>query len=73
MTVYMYNDTTNIASNISVVKLSTCSARGKTGPRPDQCNAAYNQTAMSKTIRLLEDAPYKGVQVWKVPGENYYT
>lgn len=28
---------------------------------------------MQKSVRLLTDAPHRGVQVWKVPGENYYT
>lgn len=57
----------------SVVSLTTCGARGKEGPRPDQCKVAYNGTDMQTSIRLLENPPYRGVQVWTVPNENYYT
>lgn len=53
--------------------LSTCGARGKDGPRTDQCISAYNRTEMAKTVRTIVEKPYRGVQVWKVPRENYYT
>lgn len=56
-----------------VIEITTCGARGKDGPRTDDCNVAYNQTEMSATVRVIADAPYKGVQVWKAPRENYYT
>lgn len=56
-----------------MIELTTCGARGKEGPRIDDCTVAYNQTEMSHSVRVIGDLPYKGVQVWKAPGENYYT
>lgn len=57
----------------SVIELTTCNARGKDGPTPDDCDVAYNNTEAGSVIQVINDQPYRGVQVWKVPSENYYT
>lgn len=56
-----------------VLELSTCNVRGKDGPTANDCMEAYNNTEASNEIRVIDDQLYKGVQVWKVPSENYYT
>lgn len=53
--------------------LSSCGARGKEGPTKEMCSIAYNNSNMVSTSRVIEDQPYKGMQVWKVPNEGYYT
>lgn len=57
----------------TVIELSTCNVRGKEGPTALDCNEAYNNTEAGSVIQVIEDQTYKGVQVWKVPTENYYT
>lgn len=47
--------------------------RGKEGPTSLDCIEAYNNTESSSVIQVIEDQMYKGIQVWKVPTENYYT
>lgn len=56
-----------------VISLSTCNARGKDGPTASDCFEAYNGTEAGNEILVIEDQLYKGVQVWNVPSENYYT
>lgn len=58
---------------VSVYELSTCGTRGIHGPTPEDCSKAYNNTEILNHVRVSEKAPYKGVQVWKVPNEGYYT
>lgn len=62
-----------IFANFLVIELSTCNVRGKEGPKSNDCYDAYNNTEAQNTIRVIEDQMYKGVQVWRVPSENYYT
>ena len=57
----------------TVIELSTCNVRGKEGPLPADCSEAYNNTEAGNVIQVIDDQLYKGVQVWKVPSENYYT
>lgn len=59
--------------NHTVLELSTCNARGKDGPTANDCLEAYNSTDVGNDILVIEDELYKGVQVWNVPSENYYT
>lgn len=59
--------------NVPVIELTTCGARGKEGPRNDDCYEAYREKELQQSIKVLEDPPFKGVQVWKVPSEDYYT
>lgn len=47
--------------------------RGRDGPNATDCSESYNNTDGENEIRVIEDEMYKGVQVWKVPSENYYT
>jgi anaplastic lymphoma kinase len=56
-----------------VYELSTCGAHGNYGPTPDDCMKAYNGSDYTNHIRVSEKLPYKGVQIWKVPSEGYYT
>lgn len=56
-----------------VYELSTCGNRGMLGPSPDDCSKFYNNTEIASTVRVNEKAPHKGVQIWKVPSEGYYT
>lgn len=56
-----------------MIELSTCGARGKEGPKSADCVEEYNNTDAATSIRVIEDQLFKGVQVWRVPGENYYT
>lgn len=59
---------------LAVITLTTCGNRGSVGPRTDQCDVAYNQTdPKQKTVRVSEEAPFKGFQLWAAPNENYYT
>lgn len=57
----------------TVIELTTCNVRGKDGPTSDDCDVAYNNTEAASAIQVMNDHMYKGVQVWKVPSENYYT
>lgn len=57
----------------AVVEITTCGARGKEGPTIEQFQNVYNETLYSQSIRLIDKDPMKGVQVWKVPKEDYYT
>ena len=59
--------------NVPVIELTTCGARGKEGPRNYDCYEAYKEKELQQSIKVLEDPPFKGVQVWKVPSEDYYT
>lgn len=56
-----------------VIELSTCGALGSDGPVQENCTKTYNNTEAMKSVRVSSQNPYKGVQVWKVPNENYYT
>lgn len=56
-----------------VIELTTCGARGKEGPKKEDCHEAYSKKELHHSIKVLEDPPFKGVQVWKVPSEDYYT
>lgn len=66
------NHLTN-SNNFLVIELTTCGARGKEGPRNDDCVEAYSQKELQQSIKVIEDSPFKGVQMWKVPSEDYYT
>lgn len=57
----------------SVLELGTCGAKGVWGPTPNACAEAYNNTEVLNSVRVLDKAPFKGTQVWKVPNEGYYT
>lgn len=57
----------------AVIELSTCNVRGKEGPSSADCSEAYNNTEAGSVIQVIDDQVYKGVQMWKVPSENYYT
>ncbi|KAG4074940.1 hypothetical protein HA402_009365, partial [Bradysia odoriphaga] len=59
--------------NKSFIELTSCGARGRDGPRNDDCSEAYKEKELQQSIKVLEDSPFKGVQVWKVPSEDYYT
>lgn len=59
--------------NKSIIELSSCGVRGKEGPANSNCLEAYNNTYTFSAIRVVEEQPYRGVQVWRVPNENYYT
>lgn len=56
-----------------LIEVTTCGVRGKEGPRGNDCSEAYNNTLASTLIRVLDEQPFRGVQVWRVPSENYYT
>lgn len=55
------------------LKLTNCKSQGIHGPTAGDCSAAYNTTDSSRAVRVIESSPYKGVQVWRVPNEGYYT
>lgn len=57
----------------TVIELTTCGAKGKDGPKSDECAELYNKSEPTHSVRILDEAPFKGMQVWKVPNENYYT
>ncbi|KAJ6632780.1 ALK tyrosine kinase receptor, partial [Pseudolycoriella hygida] len=57
----------------SFVELTTCGSRGKDGPKSNDCIEAYKEKELQQSIKVLEDAPFRGVQMWKVPSEDYYT
>lgn len=57
----------------SIIKLSTCGAKGTFGPNQSDCIEAYNGTDAMNSVRVLEKKPFRGIQVWKVPNEGYYT
>ncbi|XP_031622043.1 ALK tyrosine kinase receptor isoform X2 [Contarinia nasturtii] len=59
--------------NQSIIELSTCNTRGREGPTQVNCSEAYNNTEAGSGIQVIEDQKFKGVQVWSVPSENYYT
>lgn len=50
---------------------TSCGARGRVGPTPENCTAAYNNTSTNVTV--LQDATLNGVQRWVVPKDGYYT
>ncbi|KAK6622943.1 hypothetical protein RUM43_008795 [Polyplax serrata] len=50
---------------------SSCGVRGRMGPTPENCTAAYNNTSTNVTV--LQDATLNGVQRWIVPQEGFYT
>lgn len=63
-------------NDFPVIELSTCNARGRYGPTPNDCSETYNNSEELSDIRVInenEPNPFKGVQVWRVPSENYYT
>lgn len=55
------------------LELGTCGARGKEGPRQENCLEYYNNTRMMTEVKVIERQPHKGFQKWRVPSENYYT
>lgn len=63
----------DLSSLYIVYELSTCGVRGIYGPTPDDCSKYYNNTEILNHVRVNDKAPFKGVQVWKVPSEGYYT
>lgn len=56
-----------------LIEVHTCGVRGKEGPDIHDCIESYNNSFPFSSIRVLDEHPYKGVQVWRVPSENYYT
>lgn len=56
-----------------MIELTSCGARGKEGPRSNDCAIVYNNTDAMQAVRVLDEQPYKGAQVWRVPSTNYYT
>ncbi|XP_070504088.1 tyrosine-protein kinase receptor-like [Chironomus tepperi] len=54
-------------------ELSTCGTRGIYGPTPEDCSNHYNKSDIMSSVRVSDKAPFKGVQIWKVPSEGYYT
>ncbi|ESO85685.1 hypothetical protein LOTGIDRAFT_155176 [Lottia gigantea] len=55
-------------SGIDVINLSTCGAKGPTGPTQKHCDMSYHEK-----IRVMESGRYAGVQVWTVPETNVYS
>lgn len=50
--------------------------RGTFGPTQADCLKYYNSTnntEVMSSVRVLDKAPYKGIQTWRVPNEGYYT
>lgn len=70
------NSLLNIYFLLSLLKvdleLTSCGAVGSMGPSSDDCAKMYSPEVL-KQIKVLNSAPYKGVQIWKVPHEGYYT
>lgn len=58
---------------ILVVELSTCKSSGRFGPSTADCSATYNSTEAASVIKMIDDPNLRGVQMWRVPSENYYT
>lgn len=56
-----------------LTEVTSCGVRGKEGPRSSHCLEAYNNTPAFSSVRVLEDDKHRGIQVWRVPSENYYT
>lgn len=56
-----------------VVWLSTCNATGRYGPNPSDCADTYNSSDALDIVKMVDDPKWKGVQLWRVPSENYYT
>jgi anaplastic lymphoma kinase len=56
--------------NKSSILLSNCGKTGNEGPSQADCTEVYNNT---DSIRILDRHPFKGMQIWKVPNEGYYT
>lgn len=54
------------------LQLSNCNSRGRDGPTALDCAETYNNTD-AESIHVIENQMYKGIQVWNVPNENYYT
>uniref|UniRef100_A0A1B0CWR4 receptor protein-tyrosine kinase n=1 Tax=Lutzomyia longipalpis TaxID=7200 RepID=A0A1B0CWR4_LUTLO len=57
----------------TALELNTCGAKGILGPNAADCLGVYNATELLGNVRVIENSPHKGVQVWKVPSEGYYT
>lgn len=55
------------------VWLSTCNASGRLGPSPSDCIDTYNNSDSMDAVKMVDDPKWKGVQLWRVPSENYYT
>ncbi|XP_067007644.2 leukocyte tyrosine kinase receptor isoform X2 [Anabrus simplex] len=58
-------------TNKTYYSLNSCGARGREGPKPSECEEAYNQTNTRVVVKTVY--PLKGIQEWVAPEENYYT
>lgn len=56
---------------VSVYKITNCGQKGRTGPTPQQCVKAYNNTKVKVDVKT--ESVFKGVQVWRAPYEGFYT
>ncbi|CAH1397166.1 unnamed protein product [Nezara viridula] len=57
--------------NSTFYHFTTCGATGRTGPSPDQCHEAYNNSDVK--VVVISKKPMLGIQQWIVPESNYYT
>nr|XP_014279310.1 ALK tyrosine kinase receptor [Halyomorpha halys] len=57
--------------NSTIYHFTTCGATGRTGPSPEQCLEAYNNSDVKVTV--IPKKPMMGIQEWIVPESNYYT
>ncbi|XP_066909596.1 tyrosine-protein kinase receptor-like [Halyomorpha halys] len=55
----------------TIYHFTTCGAIGRTGPSPEQCLEAYNNSNVKVTV--VTKTPMMGIQQWIVPETNYYT
>lgn len=62
----------NIYFSYADLELTSCGAVGSLGPSHEDCIKAYTAETM-KQIKVFNSVPYKGVQVYTVPNEGYYT
>ncbi|XP_041353518.1 leukocyte tyrosine kinase receptor-like isoform X2 [Gigantopelta aegis] len=51
---------------------TTCGAKGRLGPTPAQCEAAYTGTN-SENVSVEEKGRYSGAQIWIVPESTTYS
>ncbi|XP_055704589.1 tyrosine-protein kinase receptor [Phlebotomus papatasi] len=57
----------------TVLELGTCGVKGILGPSSSDCLGFYNTTETLNSVRVIDSSPHKGVQIWRVPSEGYYT
>ena len=64
---------------LSVIRITTCAASGRTGPTDEKCTEKYNNTNIELLIPSLIQEEKRstfnlyGVQRWTAPRGEYYT